>query len=124
MTYLPDHNSETLKIAILNDACRQYVMMPISGKPEVPCQIYMTRGVMSLSPEDQIIIAAKVRDYNDFTEDNDPHGEHDFGAFNHNGQKIFWKIDYYDQDVKYGSDDPADVACTTRVLTIMLAEDY
>ena len=124
MTYLPDYNSETLKIAALNDACRQYVMMPIFGKPEVPCQIYMTSSVMSLSPEDQIIIAAKVRDYDDFTEDNDPYGEHAFGDFNHNGQKIFWKIDYYDQDVKYGSNNLADVTCTTRVLTIMLAKDY
>ncbi|MCK5491584.1 MAG: DUF3768 domain-containing protein [Candidatus Omnitrophica bacterium] len=69
-------------------------------------------------------MAAKVRDYDDFTEDNDPYGEHAFGDFNHNGQKIFWKIDYYDQDVKYGSNNLADVTCTTRVLTIMLAKDY
>jgi len=124
MTYLLNHNSETLKIAALNDACRQYVMMPLFGKPKVPCQIYMTQGVMRLSSEDQIIIAAKVRDYDDFTEDNDPYSEHAFGTFDHNNQKIFWKIDYYDQDVKYGSNNPADVTCTTRVLTIMLAKDY
>lgn len=124
MTDLIERSAETTKIAALNDKCRQYVMMPIFGKPEVPCQIYMTRGIMSLTPEDQIIIAAMVRDYDDFTEDNDPHGEHDFGSFEHNGNLVFWKIDYYDQDVKYGSDDPADIEKTVRVLTIMLSKEY
>lgn len=65
-----------------------------------------------------------VRDFNNFTEDNDPHGEHDFGSLEHNGHSVFWKIDYYDQDVKYGSDNPADIERTVRVLTIMLAEEY
>lgn len=124
MTNLIEHSPETLKIAALNDACRKYVMMPVFGKLEVPCQIYMTRGIMSLPPEVQIIIAAKVRDFDSFTEDNDPHGEHDFGSFEHNGNRVFWKIDYYDQDVKYGSDDPADISRAVRVLTIMLAEEY
>ena len=124
MTDLIERSAETIKIAALNDKCRQYVMVPVFGKLEVPCQIFMTRGIVSLPPEDQIIIAAMVRDYDDFTEDNDPHGEHDFGSFEHNGNRVFWKIDYYDQDVKYGSDDPADIEKTVRVLTIMLSEEY
>lgn len=124
MTDLIERSPETLKIAALNDACRKYVMMPVFGKLEVPCQIYMTRGIVSLPPEDQIVIAAKVRDFDNFTEDNDPHGERDFGSFEHNRHRIFWKIDYYDQDVKYGSDDPVDIERTMRVLTIMLAEEY
>lgn len=124
MTDLIERSPETLKIAALNDACRKYVMMPIFGKLEVPCQIYMTRGITILSPEDQIIIAAKVRNYDDFTEDNDPYGEHDFGSFEYSSNRVFWKIDYYDHDVKYGSDNPSDIARTVRVLTIMLAEEY
>ena len=60
----------------------------------------------------------------DFTEDNDPHKEHDFGAFEHEEQRFFWKIDYYDRDMIFGSEDPADPKATTRVLTIMLAEEY
>ena len=43
-----------------------------------------------------------------FTADNDPCGEHDFGAFDHQGQRIFWKIDYYAPDMEHGSEDPAD----------------
>jgi hypothetical protein len=59
-----------------------------------------------------------------FTEDNDPHGEHDFGAFEHEGARIFWKIDYYAPDMEHGSENPADPKQTVRVLTIMLASEY
>ena len=84
----------------------------------------MTDGVAALPVLDQVAILAKVMQHDQFTEDNDPHGEHDFGAFDHAGQRIFWKIDYYDPSIEYGSEDPADPAKTTRVLTIMLAEEY
>lgn len=62
--------------------------------------------------------------FDTFTEDTDPHGEHDFGAFEHNGKKLFWKIDYYAPDMLHGSEDPADPSKTTRVLTVMLAREY
>jgi hypothetical protein len=66
----------------------------------------------------------KVESFDSFTEDNDPHGEHDFGAFEHEGQRIFWKIDYYARDREHGSENPADPKQTVRVLTIMLASEY
>lgn len=62
--------------------------------------------------------------FDDFSNDNDPYGEHDFGSIELAGRTIFWKIDYYDLDLNGGSPDPADVAVTSRVLTIMLAEEY
>jgi hypothetical protein len=71
---------------------------------------------------DQAAILGKVIAFDQFTEDNDPHGEHDFGAFDHAGQRIFWKIDYYDPPEEFGSEDPTDPTKTTRVLTIMLAD--
>jgi hypothetical protein len=57
-------------------------------------------------------------------EDNDPHGERDFGSLGLRGQRLFWKIDYYDLALEYGSPDPADPAVTRRVLTLMLADEY
>ena len=62
--------------------------------------------------------------FNDFSPGNDLHGERDFGAFEHNGQRIFWKIDYYAHDIMHGSEDPTDPQQTVRVLTIMLASEY
>ena len=59
-----------------------------------------------------------------FTADNDPHEEHDFGNFELAGHKFFFKIDYFDANMEFGSENPADLTKTTRVLTIMLAEEY
>jgi type I restriction enzyme, R subunit len=66
----------------------------------------------------------RVRNFNEFTEDNDPHGEHDFGAIELDGEMYFWKFDYFDPSMEYGSDDPSDPTKTTRVLTIMHRSEY
>lgn len=66
----------------------------------------------------------QVANFRHFTKDNDPHGEHDFGAFELVGRKFFWKIDYYDKQCEFGSENPADPDNTMRVLTLMLAADY
>jgi len=115
-------DEKTKLIAELNDQCRQCVMIPVFGK--APCKVYETCGIAALSPEDRVMIAAKVRNFDNFKDGNNPYGERDFGAFEHNGQNVFWKIDYYDSDMKYGSEDPSDPKKTTRVLTIMLASEY
>jgi hypothetical protein len=65
-----------------------------------------------------------VKSFEAFTADNDPHGEHDFGAFELGGEKLFWKIDTYDRDEQHGAEDPSDAASTLRVLTVMLASEY
>ena len=85
-------------------------------------RVVATPGITERDDVDQII--DKVRLFDDFRSGEDPYGEHDFGAFDQGGQKIFWKIDYYDNDLTGGSPDPADETVTTRVLTIMLAEEY
>ena len=59
-----------------------------------------------------------------FDEDNDPYGEHDFGALEVEGERLFFKIDYYDHDLSAHSPDPADPSVTKRLLTIMLADEY
>jgi DNA-directed RNA polymerase subunit RPC12/RpoP len=103
------------KIAVLNDAFR----MTLSGG-----KVLMTAGVNELPDMVKAQALCAVASFNDFDEGNDPHREHDFGSFELCGRKLFWKIDYYDPDLQYGSEDPSDPAKTTRVLTVMLASEY
>lgn len=104
----------TAAIAALNDACRAE---PGAGWT-------LTGGVRALSAADLAQAVEAVRGFADFSEDNDPHGERDFGAFEISGARLFWKIDYYDLDLCMASPDPADPAVTKRVLTLMLAQEY
>ncbi len=84
----------------------------------------MTAGVAALAPSRVALLWRRVAEFNEFDVDNDPYGEHDFGRFEQDGETFFWKIDYYDKDIRFGSEDPADPGVTTRVLTLMLASEY
>ncbi len=86
--------------------------------------VLVTNGIEALGPEDVAEIAARVRAYEAFTPECDPWGEHDFGLFEHKGNKIYWKIDCYDRSQTMGSPNPANAGVTHRVLTIMLASEY
>lgn len=124
MNTTPNTLAYAALIAAQNDAFRAQLMIPVFGKPAVSGRCVITSGIAALGPVAQIEIAAKVRGFDQFDRDNDPHGERDFGAFDYNGEKVFWKIDYYDPTLTMGSEDPADLAKTHRVLTIMLASEY
>ena len=86
--------------------------------------LVMTAGVRSLGEERQLEILRAVAAFDRFDADNDPYGEHDFGALELGDDRLFWKIDYYDLSLTGHSPDAADASVTTRVLTIMLAEEY
>ena len=103
-------NETSAKIAAINDEYRRNM----EG-----CTV--TRGITAMG-EDVNKIFVRVRDFTEFNEDNDPYGEHDFGSLTVSGVKIFWKIDYYDENLEKWCD-PLDPDCN-RVLTIMLAEEY
>jgi Protein of unknown function (DUF3768) len=105
----------TQRIRVLNDEARQYL---------TDGTMFVSRGVAALPADDQASIIERVRLFDDFTPENDPHGEHDFGAFEHDGRKIFWKIDYYDPTFRAGSPAPENIVVTRRVLTVMLADEY
>ena len=87
-------------------------------------RIMVTCGINGLPRPDKLAILSAVQSFNAFTPDNDPHGEHDFGSVEHAGLKVFFKIDYYDKTLSAGSEDPSDPAQTTRVMTLMLAQEY
>ncbi|QQR52002.1 DUF3768 domain-containing protein [bacterium] len=82
--------------------------------------VMVTKGVRELG--DAAGIMRAVREFNTFSEDNDPHGEHDFGTIMWLGEKLFWKIDYYDAKLEFG-EYPLSQKCR-RVLTVMLANEY
>lgn len=105
----------TARIRALNDRLRR---LGVGG------DIMMTQGVASKGKCFATTAVAKVATFNDSHEDNDPYGEHDFGAFDLGGHTIFWRIDVYDATLTYGSPDPTDAKVSRRVLTIMLASEY
>lgn len=98
------------KIAVLNDEYRK----------AIPMSVTITSGVYSLPDLNGLMQA--VQEFDQFTKDNDPYSEHDFGSLDWHGEKVFWKIDYYDQALEYGKD-PLDFECK-RVLTVLLASEY
>lgn len=87
-------------------------------------RVLLTAGIDSKPADDIANIMLLVQNFNNFTPDNDPYGEHDFAAFDYKGDKIFWKIDYYDLNNEYLSENPADPTITNCVLTVMLADEY
>lgn len=106
---------KTARIRELNDAFRK----SFEGG-----RILLTAGVGGLPGDVRAMVMRKVAAFSEFSADNDPYDEHDFGSFGIAGQKLFWKLDYYAPDMLHGSEDPSDPARTVRVLTIMLAEEY
>jgi hypothetical protein len=105
----------TGRIRALNDQLRHHLI----GGTAV-----MTAGVAALGPDAVQRIFRTIAVFDDFCHANDPYQEHDFGAFEAEGHRIFFKIDYYDKSMTQHSPDPADSTVTERVITIMLAEEY
>jgi Protein of unknown function (DUF3768) len=105
---------ETWTIVTLNDRLRS---RPGSGW-------VLTAAVRSRGTHFVNLAINAVRYFDAFTPGDKPHGERDFGAFEVCGERLFWKIDYYDLEFENGSEDPANPAITRRILTIMMASDY
>ncbi len=87
-------------------------------------RLMFTQEVAALGDEVHQQIIAALKSYDDFDADNDPYGEHDFGMIVIDGHELLFKIDYYDRDLTFHSPDAADPSVTTRVLTIMCADEY
>ena len=129
---LPAAREQTARIARLNDMARQAM--------GVACTAVATVGFRSLSASDQSRVRELIETFDAFDEDNDPYGERDFGTIYQLGdgrwtterprvrdderERVFWKFDYYDRDLRFGSEDAANPAITRRVLTIMLVDEY
>ena len=108
-------DTKTARIRALNDELRQNFAEGLA---------VMTPGIAALGGEAVARIVKTIAVFDDFCHANDPHQEHDFGCFDADDHRIFFKIDYYDETLTYHSPDPADPSVTKRVITIMLAEEY
>lgn len=117
------------RIARLNDVARRAM--------GIASVVLTTEGIRALSDADQSRLRELVETFDAFTPDNDFYGERDFGAIYQGvdgvwsvsrpvdvAVTVFWKIDAFDRELRFGSEDPADPAVTRRVLTIMLAGEY
>jgi len=109
-------SNRTEIIASLNDEARS--AMGIASR------LFLTQGIEAYNQKELSHICRAVQTFDNFTKDNDPYGEHDFGSLKFGTATIFWKIDYYNLTLDAGSEDPADPKITTRVLTIMLSSEY
>ena len=110
-----NNNDQSAAIRALNDAFRQ----SLKGGT-----LMLTVGIIALGAEAQAQILAAVRAFDQFDADNDPWGEHDMGALDVAGERVFFKLDYYDLTRAMHSENAADPSVTERVMTIMLASEY
>ncbi len=107
--------ASTARVRALNDAFRQ------SGTGG---RMLMTAGVAALPRDEQLAIVAAVMAFDSFDPGDDPYGEHDFGSLLIGLNDAMFKIDTYDRSERVHSPDPSDAAVTSRIMTIMLAEEY
>src|ERR1041384_1647226 len=107
--------TKTARIRDLNDQLR---CKAIGGR------IVITRGIEALGPRAAANVLAAVSRFEDFTEDNDPWGEHDCAVLTVDGRRIIFKLVYFDRDPRCHSPDASAPAVTQRVLTVMLADEY
>ena len=110
-----DLHDKVARIRHLNDLLR---CQGIGG------QVYVTRGIDALGEKKVKDVIREIAAFTAFTPDNDPHREHDCALVKVGDLQVIWKIDYYDNDLRYHSPDASDACVTMRVMTVMLAEEY
>lgn len=108
-------NFDAAAIAEQNDKFRQTLQ---GGR------VLLTTGVQAIPEETLHKVIQAIQVFDDFTPDNDPHEEHDFGEVEVEGNRVWWKIDAYDKNLEMGSPNPADPDVTTRVMTVLLPSEY
>lgn len=112
--------SQTETIARLNDYARM-------GKDRSAITMFTTNLLAELSdgkPGSDLVAQSKIaREMRRCTfRDDSP--EKDMAWFEVEGVRVMMKIDYFDDTLEWGSQDPADPEKTRRVITMMLPQDY
>jgi hypothetical protein len=105
---------KSAKIALLNDNFRNTLEGGL---------VLVTKEFDELSDELKSSAIEKIREFSDFSVDNDPYCEHDVAIVRLESLKKAFKfhIDYYDKgDNNLGAETPEDAEKTLRVMTISL----
>jgi hypothetical protein len=111
-------------VADQNDRFRKTVTGTASG-PNIPQgRVVMTRGVSERGEAFCASLIVAVGTYEDFNADCDPYGWHEMGVIEIEGEKLWFKIDLYDENYEYGSSDPTNPRFTRRVLTLLFPSEY
>jgi hypothetical protein len=87
-------------------------------------RVMLTSSIAEIYNDEKTALLTAIRGFTSFDDDNDPHGEHDMVFVEVRGERYWAKVDYYDTDMRYLSDDPSDPAITRRVMTIGHASEY
>lgn len=107
-------------VAFWNDAFRT----ALGRHPTALGRVVATRGVAARGRAFIDAALAAVAAFDAFRPGDDPYGAHDFGVVAIHGVAVWFKIDAYDLDYAFGSENPAEPACTRRVLTLLLPGEY
>jgi hypothetical protein len=123
---MPDHTTHTRR---LNDMTR--TQPSIANATWVMTQAVAAllvleegEGPPKLDPAKLAQLRNALANFDHWHVGNDPYGEHDFGAFDLFGEKLFFKIDYYHPDHDTLAPVPSSVELCRRVLTLMRADEY
>ncbi|MFC5567116.1 DUF3768 domain-containing protein [Rubellimicrobium aerolatum] len=112
------------RVAEQNDRFRR----SFGADPTLPGRIVLTQGVAALGAAALVPLMTALIRFDDFTEDNDPFGLRDFGTLEIEAEgravRLYWKIDLFDADERFGSEAPDDPDRTRRVLTLLLPEEW
>jgi hypothetical protein len=107
------------QLARMNDAARMSMIIHKTNVlvDKIMCRFVLTSTVADLPIDKLETLLHEVGKFNSFTPENDPHGEHDFGKVELDGNRYFFKFDYYDASIRaFGHEN--------HVMTIMAASDY
>lgn len=111
-------------VAGQNDQFRRAAFGGTVTGPVPTGQIVMTRGIAKRDEGFRCAVMTAVAGYEDFNPDCDPHGWHEMGVIEVQGETVWFKIDLYDENYEYGSSDPTEMRFTRRVLTLLFPSEY
>jgi len=122
----PDFSSKEVAtiVAVQNDKFRRAAFGIPTPQPIPQGQVFVTPGISARDESFRAALTHAVVAYDDFNSDCDPHGWHEMGVVEIEGETVWFKIDLYDEAYEYGSSDPTELRVTRRVLTLLFSSEY